>query len=144
MNFVQRIDTWSERQQVNWILILRVALGLLLWFKGLTFISHTQNLETIISGSRFRDQAHWLALYVAWAHLFGGVMIMIGLLTRVAVIIQLPVLIGAVFFVNAANGIMTADSGLWLSILVLVLLIFFLIEGGGSYSMDRYVKKKLL
>jgi uncharacterized membrane protein YphA (DoxX/SURF4 family) len=71
-------------------------------------------------------------------------MIILGLFTRVAVIIQLPVLIGAVFFVNAGHGFMNVDSQLGLSILVLLLLFFFLLEGGGPYSLDRYVKRKAL
>jgi putative oxidoreductase len=144
MNSLQRLDAWSEKQQVNAILLLRVALGLLLWFKGFSFISHTPELEALIAKSRFAEESHWLAGYVTWSHLFGGVMIMLGLLTRIAVLIQLPVLIGAVFFINAGHGVMTVDSQLGLSIIVLVLLAFFLWVGGGPISMDRYLKTKLL
>ena len=144
MNFIQRLDAWSERQQVMGILLLRCVLGLLLWVKGFSFISHTPELEALIAGSNFTEQAHWLAGYVTWSHLFGGAMIMLGLMTRVAALIQLPVLIGAVFFVHAAHGIMNVDAQLGLPILVLVLLIFFLLTGGGLYSMDQYIKRKLL
>lgn len=144
MNFVQRMDAWSERQQVKWILLLRIALGLLLWYKGFSFISHTNELEATIAGSRFSDQAHWLAIYVTWSQFFGGVMLLVGLLTRVAVVIQLPVLIGAVFFINAAHDILHTDPQFWLSVIALALLLFFLAEGGGPYSMDRYIKTKLL
>lgn len=144
MNSLQRLDAWGEKQQVHVILVLRAALGLLLLFKGLHFISHTPELEAQIANTRFTEEAHWLAGYVTWSHLFGGVMIILGLLTRLAVLIQLPVLIGAVFFVNAAHGIMRVDVQLGLSIIVLVLLVFFLWVGGGPGSMDRYLKTKLL
>ena len=99
----------------------------------------------LIAGSRFRAGSHWLALYTGWAHLFGGVMIILGLLTRVAVVIQLPILIGAVFYINGiGGGIFTVDANLWPSIAVLALLLFFLVAGGGPFSMDSYLKKKLL
>ncbi|GAC1441797.1 MAG: DoxX family protein [Sediminibacterium sp.] len=144
MNFLQRLDAWSQKKQAMGILLIRCALGLLLWVKGFSFISHTPDLEALIAGSRFAEQGHWLAGYVTWSHLFGGVMIFLGLLTRVAILIQLPVLIGAVFFIHAGHGIMTVDPQLGVSILVLVLLIFFLIIGPGPYSMDWYLKRKLL
>lgn len=141
---IQRIDAWSQRQQVNAIFLLRAALGLLLWIKGFNFISHTPELEAMIANTRFSEEAHWLAGYVTWAHLFGGVMIMLGLFTRLAAILQLPVLIGAVFFVHAAHGVLLVDPQQALSVLVLVLLIFFIWIGGGPISMDRYLKTKLL
>jgi len=144
MNAIQQLNTWGERQQPMAILLIRVAVGLLLLFKGFSFISHTPELEALISTNNFPNQAHWLAGYVTWAHLFGGVMIMLGLMTRIAALIQLPILIGAVFFINAGTGIMTVDPQISLSVLVLLLLIFFLIVGGGRFSMDRYLRTKLL
>ncbi len=145
MNPIYRLDAWSERHKTKWILLLRIAFGLLLWFKGFSFISHTNQLEELIArNNNFKEQAYWLAGYVAWSHFFGGFMILIGLFTRMAVLIQIPVLIGAIFFVNTAGGLMNIDPQLGLSILVLILLIFFLFEGGGPYSADRFIKRKLL
>jgi len=68
-------------------------------------------------------------------------MIVIGLFTRLAALLQLPILIGAIIFVNTRSGIYAGQSDLLFSIIVLVLLIFFLIEGGGPYSMDNYRKR---
>lgn len=144
MNLLHRLDAWNGRQQVNTIFVLRAALGLLLWIKGFSFISHTPELTAMIATSRFAEESNWLAGYVTWSHLFGGAMIMLGLLTRIAVVIQLPVLIGAVFFIHSGNNIMVIDAQFGLSVVVLVLLIFFLWVGGGPYSMDRYLKTKLL
>jgi uncharacterized membrane protein YphA (DoxX/SURF4 family) len=39
-----------------------------------------------------------IAHYVAVAHLVGGLMLLFGLYTRLATLVQLPVLIDAVFF----------------------------------------------
>jgi uncharacterized membrane protein YphA (DoxX/SURF4 family) len=144
MNLLHHLDARSESRTVYALLLLRCALGILLWFKGLSYISHTPELEALIGTSRFASQSHWIAGYVTWSHFFGGVMILLGLFTRFAIIVQLPVLIGAVFFVHAAHGVMTVDTQPVLSILVLILLIFYLVMGPGHHSMDWHIKRMLL
>jgi uncharacterized membrane protein YphA (DoxX/SURF4 family) len=144
MNITQKIDAWSNRNTIKWIFLLRVSFGILLVFKGYSFISHTQELEAIISTGSFKSGAKVLAQYVTFSHFFGGAMIILGLLTRLAAVIQIPVMLGAIFFANTANGFMNVDSQLGLCILILILLIFFVLEGGGAYSMDRYLKRKQL
>lgn len=144
MNTTHRLDTRNDNTLVYALLLLRCALGILLWFKGLSYISHTPELEALIGTSRFANQAHWIAGYVTWSHFFGGVMILLGLFTRFAILVQLPVLIGAVFFVHAAHGVMTVDTQFGLSILVLVLLLFYFVKGPGPHSMDWHIKRMLL
>lgn len=63
-------------------------------------------------------------------------MLTVGLLTRVACIMQIPVLLGAVFLVNTSGGIFGGQSEFLLSIVVLLLLICFLIVGSGPWSLD--------
>jgi uncharacterized membrane protein YphA (DoxX/SURF4 family) len=98
----------------------------------------------MIANSRFRSGTAFLTSYVTFAHLLGGVLIIVGLLTRIAVIAQIPVLLGAVFFINARSGIFSLQSEFGLSLLVLLLLIFFLVEGGGPFSLDKFIKTHLL
>jgi uncharacterized membrane protein YphA (DoxX/SURF4 family) len=59
-------------------------------------------------------------------------------LTRWAVLIQMPILLGAVILVNTPFG---AESEFAFSLLILLLLIFFFIEGGGPFSLDNYFAK---
>ncbi|MET3114237.1 putative membrane protein YphA (DoxX/SURF4 family) [Pedobacter sp. CG_S7] len=67
-----------------------------------------------------------LAIHIiAFAHLVGGILITIGLLTRFAVVIQIPILLSAIFFVNLSKGFSTLNSELWLSVIVLFLLVLF-------------------
>jgi uncharacterized membrane protein YphA (DoxX/SURF4 family) len=68
-------------------------------------------------------------------HLAGGTLIFLGLFTRMAAIFQLPIVFGAVFFVNILLSFV--NSELWLSILVLALLVLFVIIGSGPWSLDR-------
>jgi len=85
----------------------------------------------------------FLVGYITFAHLFGGAFIMLGLLTRFAVFLQLPILIGAVYYNITPNAFGTGGE-LLLSIVVLVLLIYVLLYGSGPISMDDYLKKHLL
>jgi len=51
-----------------------------------------------------------------------------------ACLIQIPILLGAVFFVSTNEEMLRPYSELLLSILVLLLLIYFLIAGNGPWS----------
>jgi putative oxidoreductase len=144
MGIVQRLNAVAHANQPLLILMLRVALGILLLFKGITFLSNSGQLESMIEGSRFRAGTTFLVTYITFAHLFGGTFIVLGLLTRWVVLLQIPILIGAVIFFNRSSDVFSVGSEFGLAILVLLLLIFFLFEGGGPISMDRYLKKYLL
>jgi uncharacterized membrane protein YphA (DoxX/SURF4 family) len=75
--------------------------------------------------------------YVAPAHFIGGVLIAFGLLTRWAIIAQLPILIGAIL-INFVGEMHT--SNLILAIAVLLICGFFLLYGSGKHSLDYYFK----
>lgn len=75
--------------------------------------------------------------YIAPVHFVGGSLIAFGLLTRWAIIAQLPVLLGAILinFMGDLNAI-----NLTLSMTVIALCIFFLFYGSGKHSVDYYLK----
>jgi putative oxidoreductase len=143
MNMTQRIEHWSEAHPSKLLDIVRVFLGILIFAKGVSFVSDTETLGRIIDESQLQGMQVFsiiLAHYIACAHLVGGILIMLGLITRVAIGFQIPILIGAVFFVNITKGFSTLNSELWLSILVLLLLIFFFVYGSGKWSVDEWMK----
>ena len=141
MNFVKKIEFWGDAHQSKWIAILRILLGVVIFFKGIYFIQNTDEIYNMIAHSAVAIYAVFLAHYVAMAHLMGGVLIAIGLVTRIAILFQIPVLLGAIFFVNAEKGFYTIHSELELSIVILALLIFFLIFGSGNLSADKFMTK---
>lgn len=137
MNLTEKLDQWAYAHHPRWIDLLRIALGVILFLKGFFFIQDTSSVAALLKNSRFEWMSFALAHYVAFAHLVGGVMITIGLLTRLAIAIQLPILIGAVLFVNMRSGMVATNSELPFSILVLLLMIFFFIYGSGPSSADQ-------
>ena len=102
---------------------------------------NTDELYAMIANSASNLYAVMLVHLVASAHLVGGILIAMGLITRIAVLFQIPILMGAIIFVNSSKGFYSMGSELSLSILVLALLLFFLVFGSGSYSIDEVMKK---
>lgn len=143
MNLLHSVEKWGDTHHPKWLDIIRVVLGIFLVFKGIDFINHMDRLTDLMGRSRFLGSLSLglLAHYIVFAHLVGGALIAAGLLTRLACLVQIPVLIGAVFFINSSAGILAPYDVLWLSVIVLLLLVFFLIAGSGPLSVDRQIKK---
>lgn len=142
MNLLQRIEIWGDRHHPKWLDYVRICLGIFLFYMGVVFIQNRDALTALIDESPFLTAvSFWLAHYIVFAHLAGGFLIALGLLTRVAVIANIPVLLGAVLFVHSPTGLFNVYTQIGLSILVLFLLIFFLVEGSGPFSIDAYMRK---
>ncbi|HTJ13867.1 MAG TPA: DoxX family protein [Dinghuibacter sp.] len=145
MSVLQRFREWVDRMPPPFLFLLRVALGCMLIAKGISFISHIRQLEDIIAASRFQAGSVFLTHVIPFAHLLGGFFILIGLYTRFFCWVQLPILIGAVFFINLPHAAFNVESGeIGFSIVVLVLLIFFAIVGSGPYSIQEYARRHAL
>lgn len=144
MHTIEKICHWGDTHHPKWMDILRIGLGALLFYKGLMFASDPDSLGHINDGSDFRGMgllSIFLLHYLPLAHLAGGLMIAIGLLTRFAILFQLPILIGAVICTGNSLGYFNLYSQYGLAFLVLALLILFLVYGSGPFSADEYMRK---
>ncbi|MGO1595309.1 MAG: DoxX family protein [Sphingobacterium sp.] len=141
MNLIQRIEHWGDTHHPRWVDVVRIALGVLIFAKGVSFIMDRESVAVLIEQTHFQLSIWSAVHYVVFAHLVGGIFIALGFSTRLAVIFQLPILIGAVFFVNITNGFSFLNSEFWLSLIVLLLLIYFAIVGSGPYSLDKAMDK---
>lgn len=140
MGTLQQIHRWSLTHHPRWLVVFRVALGLCLFVKGIFFLANTSTLEELVKGSLVANRSDWLVIFITWSHLLGGFLIIIGLMTRWAVVVQIPILMGAIIFINTQRDAFGAFE-LPFALLVLVLLIFFLVEGGGPISLDNFFSK---
>ena len=134
--------TQKTHVQPVWFSFLRIFLGLFLLWKGIVFIRDTALLEQLIDRTGvgvFSQNASNISFVVAYLSLLCGLFIATGLWTRIMSIIQIPILIVAVFFVNL-NRMETSTVELIMSIITLVLLIFFAIKGSGSLSADEFFR----
>jgi uncharacterized membrane protein YphA (DoxX/SURF4 family) len=140
MGTLQQINRWSLTHHPRWLVVLRAILGICLFFKGIFFLVNTATLEELVKGSLVANRADWMVIFITWAHLLGGFLIILGLLTRWAVLMQIPILMGAIIFINTQRDAFGAFE-LPFALILLLLLIFFLIEGGGPVSLDNFFKK---
>lgn len=113
---------------------LRVYLGTGLFFRGLALIVTDTGLQQLAGSSGLGLSG--LTLYVTAGHLVGGVLLIVGLYTRLAAFIQLPILLGAVFLVHWQDGLLSANQSLEFSSLVLFLLLLVCVFGSGRWSLD--------
>lgn len=138
MNLLEKFEYWGDRHHPKWLDIIRIALGIFLCYKGVDFLRNTSALISLMTlRSPFGSFVLILvAHYVSFAHIIGGFFLTIGMFTRAACLIQIPVLIGAIIFVNinATQAAFSPYSELFLSVIVLLLLIYFLIVGNGPLS----------
>src|SRR6266568_4453142 len=137
MGTLQQIHRWSLAHHPRWLVVIRVALGLCLFVKGISFLVNTSTLEELVRGSLVANRADWIAIGIAWAHLLGGFLIIIGLFTRWAALLQIPILVGAIIFINTQRESFGGFE-LPFAVMVLLLLVFFLLEGGGPLSLDNF------
>jgi uncharacterized membrane protein YphA (DoxX/SURF4 family) len=139
MNYVQRLEHWGETHHPKYLDILRMAFGIFLCFKGIEFGNNTSLLAESMNGRLQFDSIINIMLmhYIIFAHIAGGGLIAVGLLTRVACIIQIPILLGALILVRW--NIMQHFSEFFLALFTLILLCYFLIIGSGPWSLDRLI-----
>ena len=103
--------------------LLRIYLGIGLFVKGILFLTDMGSLsDMLMQSERFQPISFLLTHYIPIAHIGGGLMMAIGLWTRTAILANIPVLFGAVFFVYFEQGLFTQNQGLEFTALVLFLL----------------------
>jgi putative oxidoreductase len=137
-------QTWLDTHHDLFLDLIRVYLGTGLLVKGIYLMTHFDFLVNMIeqSGS-FWFAPVVVAHYVYPAHVIGGILLALGLLTRFAALVQVPVLVGAIFHVYLPHvAQIEARQNFEFSALVLFLLLIFSVCGAGRWSMDAYLERR--
>lgn len=142
MSTLSAIDKWTEDHHPVWIDFLRMLLGIFLIAKGASFIDHREQIEWLLFNHHINFLIFIASVYTILFLIGGGILIATGLITRWAIAFQIPILIGAVFFINLPKGFAGLNSEPGFSIATLALLIFFLFYGSGNFSLDYYLKSR--
>ncbi|MBC7537043.1 MAG: DoxX family protein [Ferruginibacter sp.] len=125
----------------KWIFILRIVVGFSLILKAYTFFNNNDILQNAFNASGFLSATAWLIPLIPWVNLIGGILLVVGLFTRLAALVQIPLMFGAILFVNLKD---TATADLPFSFLILVLVVVFSFIGGGYFSLDDTYRKPLV
>ena len=141
MNYLQRIEHWGDTHHPKYLDLLRIVLGIFLCLKGIEFARNSILLNELINRQVSFSSLLLLLLghYVIFAHIMGGFLLALGLLTRFACLIQIPILIGAIIFVKV--DLTNHFSEMFLAVIVLALLVYFTVIGSGPWSLDRVMNK---
>ncbi len=146
MRLINHTDKWDGPDGPNIFDLLRIFLGVVLFVKGIEFIRYNHVVTDIIDQSKLTGgiSANTVLLYIILVHLIGGLGITLGIFTRFFSLLQLPVLAGAVYLTIHPAGqlILLPYSNSWLVYAAVILLMFFLLEGSGSWSLYSSFKKQ--
>lgn len=140
MRTIVRMNKWANAHTGIVLDILRIALGVFLFWKGLQFLGQTDALVQLIDPKDPVPATMILAHYIAMAHLAGGIFVAFGLITRLALLLQLPILIGAVIIHSTGE---VDPWNLLQAVLGLAGAVFFFIVGSGKHSVDYNLKMNM-
>ncbi|MFD0963914.1 DoxX family protein [Pseudofulvibacter geojedonensis] len=137
MDTIKKINKWANLHSYYPIDILRISLGVFLFTKGLYFMNNSLQLVELIQPFKNYVGEMILIHYLVPAHIIGGILIVFGLLTRWALIAQIPILIGAVL-INVIGEFQV--SNFIIAGITLLIAIFFTYFGSGKHSADYHLK----
>ncbi|HTI60275.1 DoxX family protein [Mucilaginibacter sp.] len=139
---IHKIEAWGDGHHPRFLDAIRIALGIFLMLKGIAFMQNISGLQYIIENradiSLPPSVLIAVVYYAAFIHMTGGALVALGIFTRLSALLQLPVVFGAVFFVNL--WLSPVNTELSASIICLVLLVVFMVIGSGKVSLDNYFK----
>jgi uncharacterized membrane protein YphA (DoxX/SURF4 family) len=137
MGTIKAWNKWANAHTYYGLDMIRAALGFFLILKGVDFMSDAGAMALVMDPFRELPGSMMIIHYVAAAHFVGGFFIIIGLLTRWSVVLQMPILIGAIL--TNFLGVMIV-SNLIQALVVFLVCAFFIFYGSGKHSLDYYLK----
>jgi len=138
MKLFSKIVEWFNTNHDLAYSLIRIILGVALFVRGLILLSDPAAISELAG----QNELYWWYSYITIIHIIAGLLLTLGLLTRIAALLQIPILVGAVFFIHMRQGLVTEGQSLELSALVLVLLIIYFLFGSGSLSLDKFFAKR--
>lgn len=134
---------WARSNTDSALELIRIYLGIGLFVKGVHFVLHADFLIGILQDAGHLSFANTLITHlVGLTHIGGGILLAVGLITRISALLQIPILTGALVLISAQGGLFTRGQSFEFTALVLFLLIIYAIIGGGKWSVDQRVLNK--
>ncbi len=122
---------------------------------GIIFAAHgAQKLFGWFGGYGLQGTAGWmesigltpgipLTLAAGGAEFFGGLALLLGLLTRPAALVLAFTMLVAIFTVHIQNGLFMSNNGYEFGLSLLAISIALTFSGGGRFALDNWLAKKL-
>ena len=126
--------------RVDWITTLSRV------FCGIVFIVHGDPKIMNLSGtSTFFSENFgipgWVAVPIAILEFFGGMLLVVGLASRIVGALFILEMVGAMVFVNFAAGWDVFEGGYEYNLALIILLLAVVMIGPGPLSVDRMIRR---
>ncbi|REL26251.1 DoxX family protein [Thalassotalea euphylliae] len=142
------IKTLLTSQQTLSALPLRLVAGIIFaahgaqklfaWFGGYGLDGTGQWMESIGLAP-----GYFMALMAGSAEFFGGLLLIAGLLTRPAALALAVTMVVAIFSVHLQNGLFMSNNGYEFGLSLLAISLALVCQGGGRFSLDNLIAKRI-
>lgn len=116
-------------------LLIRIALGLVFINAGWNKIN---NIESVIGFFGQLGFNEFLAYCVAYTEFIGGILVLLGGLTRIAGGLLAVIMLVASIFVHGSKGYSQANGGFEYTLTLFLVLVALITLGAGKYSLDNF------
>ncbi|MDH7944423.1 DoxX family protein [Pseudohongiella sp. SYSU M77423] len=130
-------------------LVLRVPVGIILlahgaqklfgWFGGYGLEGTGQFMSSL-----GLEPGYLMALLAGSAEFFGGLALLLGLLTRPAAVVSAFTMAVAMFSAHIGNGLFMSNNGYEYALTLLAATLALAIQGAGTLSLDRALLNRLV
>jgi putative oxidoreductase len=128
--------------------VLRIPVGIILaahgaqklfgWFGGYGLEGTGQWMASI-----GLEPGYLMALLAGSAEFFGGLALILGLLTRPAALVSAFTMVVAIFSVHISNGLFMSNNGYEFALALFAATLGLAIQGAGSVSVDNLIANKI-
>lgn len=134
---------WTEKHPDIFLDVIRTYLGIGLIVKGLYIMTNRDQVMALLDAGGGLSLAVMTAAHlVIPIHLAGGLLLALGLVTRPAAFLQIPVVAGALIWVHLPRlASLEMRQSIEFSGLVLFLLVLIVAHGPGRFSVDHLIDR---
>ena len=143
MKFLKQINKKDKRNTSKSLVLVffRIFLGLALFIKGINFARNQELLEKVILNIALLEKLSFLKIVIPFIHILGGFCIIIGVYSKLAILIQIPILLAAITILLISGAIFYYREILF-AVTILILLFIYLKFGDGFYSWRNLINNE--
>ncbi len=124
------------------LLVSRVALGVILVAHGWQkFNEWTLSGTAAAFGDMGIPAPTVAAAFAATVELLGGAVLILGVLTPIAAVLNMLIMLGALLLVHIGNGVFVDDGGFELVLALFAGLLTIAVLGAGKFSIDGVLRR---
>lgn len=127
--------SWLDRLQPFGSLVLRVVLGFIMVFHGYAKVIPHGALYKFVGMVTHMGLPPWLGYLAAFTEFFGGILLILGLLTRLAALLVAIDMAVAILKVHLAHGL-TGQGGFEFPLALFAAAVMLITTGAGILGLD--------